>query len=53
MANLGEEREQNLRKLNHKRVQHVTTLQQMGKINLEYCIAYVTFDRNLVFCIWI
>jgi hypothetical protein len=28
---LGEEREQNSRKLNLKRVQHVTTLQQLGK----------------------
>ena len=31
MAHLGEEREQNLKELNQKRVQHVTTLQQMGK----------------------
>jgi hypothetical protein len=30
---LGEEREQNSRKLNLKRVQHVTTLQQLGKIS--------------------
>ena len=31
MAKLGEEREHNLSELNQKRVQHVTTLQQMGK----------------------
>ena len=31
MAHLGEEQEQNLRDLNQKRVQHITTLQQMGK----------------------
>merc|ERR1712223_130037 len=30
MAKLGEEREHNLSELNQKRVQHVTTLQQMG-----------------------
>ena len=33
MAKLGEEREHNLIELNQKRVQHVTTLQQMGKIS--------------------
>ena len=33
MAKLGEEREHNLSELNQKRVQHVTTLQQMGKIS--------------------
>ena len=31
MAKLGQEREHNLSELNQKRVQHVTTLQQMGK----------------------
>ena len=34
MTKLGEEREHNLSELNQKRVQHVTTLQQMGKHNL-------------------
>ena len=35
MAKLGEEREHNLSELNQKRVQHVTTLQQMGKQRFE------------------
>ena len=35
MAHLGEEQEQNLRDLNQKRVQHITTLQQMGKNEIQ------------------
>lgn len=33
IASVGEEREQNLKKLNLKRVQHVTTLQQLGLLD--------------------
>ena len=33
LASLLEEREHNLRRLNHKRLQHVTTLQQLGLLD--------------------
>ena len=50
MAKLGEEREHNLSELNQKRVQHVTTLQQMGKqgfeISKEFKIFLVRFTDS-------
>ena len=56
MAKLGEEREHNLSELNQKRVQHVTTLQQMGK-NFEFYFDIYKINWKAMkidrYCVWI